>query len=656
MGADGDAVRDALANAVEAIARDVPNARGTDLSLESAKEKATRAQKLPARDALLAVKRCWTTATHEPGNRLREKELAEVMRTFNEAWLKQGLTGTPLDDGTWSFRVARVNRNAAKRCLTALGNWARKGAWEPWTGECRKMRDEVMKKEDGAYDTYAQVHRGLEALRARATTGVRNLVNDGESEVTYEYALEFDKELQKWIETCWLENGLPPLDELPKSNEVFYASGMVHTEMPLSSKRAPPRDRSQPISPATAPAKKAKTTKDERLQSPVRANAELPRSVKKEPKEPGAAAVLRSPTPHSPTPCETAKPPARETEMHVIRHSVAVTVKVRCYGLDADLVIIPPFGVPSGVKTNGEMAAMVFRETQAAQQANVQPAESSMRCTHNDGKAWRCPGRNLEGTPFCTKHQPAKFSTLARVNPVTFETAQGLSITYAGPPSACVIRSVSGVPIDDSDLLMLKDPEKFEAFAWDIERQLKSCEGLVRRDGAGGRFRENAFVLERGGFWVPYTQYEARLTTLLPGTPPGSTTTSESVFNQCIEDIGAINTARVAEQANDDETEKSNDDDDKRERAPPAERPAFDDPMDTDSPGRAKVPAPTGAREVRLKLAELHRQLLNVDREIVGMRDAGFAHAKKRDPQSLDNSENSEYDAYEQSVNRALRL
>ena len=28
----------------------------------------------------------------------------------------------------------------------------------------------------------------------------------------------------------------------------------------------------------------------------------------------------------------------------------------------------------------------------------------------------------------------------------------------------------------------------------------------------------------------------------------------------------------------------------------------------------------------------------------------------KRDPQSLDNSENSEYDAFEQSVNRALRL
>ena len=148
------------------------------------------------------------------------------------------------------------------------------------------MRDEVMKKEDGAYDTYAQVHRGLEALRARATTGVRNLVNDGESEVTYEYALEFDKELQKWIETCWLENGLPPLDELPKSNEVFYASGMVHTEMPLSSKRAPPRDRSQPISPATAPAKKAKTIKDERLQSPVRANAELPRSVKRNRRSP----------------------------------------------------------------------------------------------------------------------------------------------------------------------------------------------------------------------------------------------------------------------------------------------------------------------------------------------------------------------------------
>jgi hypothetical protein len=131
------------------------------------------------------------------------------------------------------------------------------------------------------------------------------------------------------------------------------------------------------------------------------------------------------------------------------------------------------------------------------------------------------------------------------------------------------------------------------------------------------------------------------------------------VFNQCIEDIGAINTARVAEQAKGAEAEESNCSDDKQETTSLVESPAVENSADvdnTESPGRVKVPVPTGAREVRLKLAELHRQLLNVDREIVGMRDVGFAHAKKRDSQGSENNENSEYDAYEQSVNRALRL
>ena len=55
------------------------------------------------------------------------------------------------------------------------------------------------------------------------------------------------------------------------------------------------------------------------------------------------------------------------------------------HGLDAEMVIIPPFGLPNGVKTNGEMAAMVFQETQA--KMNAPPAEpSALRVQRR--KAW----------------------------------------------------------------------------------------------------------------------------------------------------------------------------------------------------------------------------------------------------------------------------
>lgn len=40
---------------------------------------------------------------------------------------------------------------------------------------------------------------------------------------------------------------------------------------------------------------------------------------------------------------------------------------------------------------------------------------------------------------------------------------------YVGFLLVCVIWSVFGVLIDDLDLLMFKDLEKFEVFAWDIE-------------------------------------------------------------------------------------------------------------------------------------------------------------------------------------------
>ena len=150
--------------------------------------------------------------------------------------------------------------------------------------------------------------------------------------------------------------------------------------------------------------------------------------------------------------------------------------------------------------------------------------------------------------------------------------------------------SVAGTPVDASDLLRLKDPEYFEAHAWKLEQRLKSREGLVRREGPGGRFRENA-VLERGGMWVP-TTHEARLITLLPGTPLGASTATDAMLNQSLEDMRVVNAARLAD------AEKSSDDDattdvDLDENVPPPtdDRAADeDDASNDDGSGRAKIP------------------------------------------------------------------
>ena len=661
--------RVALERAVDAIARECPNAVGTALDLTAALDRARRASSNASStttmkadesfDILANVARAWTTVTKDVGNRLTERELAVVMRVFHACWTAEGLAGTPLDDGTWTFRVARINYVAAKQCLTKLATWTRRNAWPGWVEACREMRKDMMLKSEGPYDTYAQVIRGLEALRARATNGVRNATSaDGERETTTcEDAMAFDESAKKWIVACWSDAsiGLPSLDGAPKGNVAFYARGM-EADVVSSSKRAPPRDRSQPVSPAAEGHKKAKkagTTPAPTPKTPpssaTQANDALPVSSKKDVADAPAAAGKDGDEKR-----ET-QTPARMTEMHAVRQSVGVVVKVRCHGLDGELVIIPPFGLPNGVKTNGEMAAMVFQETQAAKHANAPPAEPSARCVHNDGKTWRCPGRRVDDTPFCAKHKPAKFATSARFSPVTFETPHGLQVTYDGPPSAGVIRSVAGTPVDASDLLRLKDPEYFEAHAWKLEGQLNSCEGLVRREGAGGRFRENAVVLERGGVWVPYATYEARLITLLPGTPPGASTATDAVLNQSLEDMRVVNAARLADAEKSDDATTTDADVDESAPASIDDRAADDDDVSNeDSPGRAKIPRPTGAKEVRRRLAELHRQLNSVNREILAMQEAGAEHVQVHARPVRDDA--SEYDAFERSVNRALCL
>lgn len=550
------------------------------------------------------------------------------MRIFTECWIAENLTGSALTDAQVAYRVSRVNYKEVKVCMTQLASWSRKSYWEPWGDACRAMRDEIMKKTDGYYHTYAQVFRGLDLLRLQATTGVRNMVNNGESQVTLEDAKAFDADLRKWMVTCWTSNGLPVLEDAPKDNEVFYASGLEPmATLATTSTRTPPRDRSQPVSPALPSAKKAKLEK--------KASATdidgLSSSIKQEKK-----VNITMELPGTSERREERAP--RETSMHVTRNAVGVLVKAKCHGLNIDLIVIPPFPLATGLKSNGEMAAMVFRETQAEKSALTPPVAASVRCTHNDGKTWRCPNRCAEGLPFCMKHRPRSVATMARVKPVTFQTPNGLSIMYDGPPAACVVRSVAGTPIDALDVLMLKDAENLEAHAWEIETQLQSAEGYVRQDDGEGKFRANALVRERDSVWVPYPQYEARLLTLLPGTPSGATPASDTIFNATIEEIRTINAARVAKKdtpVDDVSVVKSEKD------SPQCEREV------------QKKKVPTGCQDVRRRLAELHHQLNGVNREIMAMKDTGKEHvAAHGRPTSVPTE--SEYDLFEQSVNRAL--
>lgn len=224
---------------------------------------------------------------------------------------------------------------------------------------------------------------------------------------------------------------------------------------------------------------------------------------------------------------------------------------------------------------------------------------------------------------------------MMRVHPVTFQTPHGLTVTYDGPPAACVVRSVAGAPIDDSDLLMLKDADNLEVHAWNIETQLQSAEGLVREESVEGRFRANALVRERDGVWVPYPLYEARLLTLLPGIPPGCTAVSESVFNASIEDIRAINLARA-------EMKVTN---------PPLVQDERGDKPITEN--ETLKPVPTGCQDVRQRLAELRQQMNGVCREILAMKDTGKEHVVAQGGWTSAPTE-SEYEIFERSVNRAL--
>ena len=157
--------RAALERAVEAVRRACPNAIGTPLDLRAIAESvATEGETTTDADAVTRVTRAWTRATRDPGNALTEGELASVMRAFHTVWMEHGRSGTPLDDGTWAFRCARVNRPAVKQCLTRLATWTRRGAWAGWVEACREMRREVAMKSGGRYETYAQVVRGLSLI------------------------------------------------------------------------------------------------------------------------------------------------------------------------------------------------------------------------------------------------------------------------------------------------------------------------------------------------------------------------------------------------------------------------------------------------------------------------------------------------------------
>ena len=57
---------------------------------------------------------------------------------------------------------------------------------------------------------------------------------------------------------------------------------------------------------------------------------------------------------------------------------------------------------------------------------------------------------------------------------------------------------------------------------------------------------------------------------------------------------------------------------------------------------------------MRLRLAELHRQLNGVKREIMALQDTGVEHVEAHKREGAD--EESEYAAFEHSVNRALCL
>ena len=568
-----------------------------------------------------------------------EKEcfLADVALTVNDYWLQNGLqmefplfaegsSGTSKEDGEdiFSWKCAKISLNNVKAFVAVVMNWpkGKKTSGQNLIEDLKRVREKGLAKKGckKPLRTYEQCIRQIAWVVREASEGVmedarkRKGVSGKEKKEGLEEARAFERELRSYVEQSWMENGLPTLPERwyekrggelsEEEEEIKGEEGGVKTEK---------------TTPATTPAGKRAREEDQ-----------APKSTAKKQKTTTTPAALEE------APAET--PPAkkieykRETSLmkkiydadaidddallkrlpepmripNEIDRLIAVTLRVRCHGLDADVALIPPNPPTNGFKTSAEMAELLAEAAIGPESSTIPAADNinetcptepwipgrGNRCLRNDGKLWRCSFKACdEDGLFCRRHADVAFGKNLSSEELEKEAKKQRDKTvakYQGLPATVVVLSVGkvSVSIDAPGGARLCDPEIFEEHAFrshcgvanaggkfiprkkitdldanaeegDIKKEdadvnTKVSDDVVVDDGDIGNknmgnefFRANARVREREGAWTNFREYEHKLLSNIPAMTPGaSVVTQESQVETILRSVKYANEKR----------------------------------------------------------------------------------------------------------------
>jgi len=612
---------------------------------------------LTAKDVAAEFARKWMRE-YNAAQKEYEKEclLADVALTCNDFWLRNGLqlefplfadaAATEDGDDIFSWKCAKISLNNVKAFTAVVMNWpkGKKTDGQNLIEDLKRIRERGLAKKGAKKPlrTYEQCVRQIAWAVREASEGVmedarkRKGVSGKEKKEGLEEARAFERELRSYVEQSWMENGLPTLPERwyeKRGGELLGDDddddddndekgngdvGGVKTEATTpAGKRAREEDQ--------APKSTVKKQKTTTTTTPVPPTVASPSAKVKEEKVEGM--------PENTTMTNTSEYKRETSLMKKIYDAdaidddallkrlpepmripnemdklVAVTLRVRCHGLDADVALIPLNPPTSGFKTSAEMAELLA-EAAIGPESSTIPAASNIndtcptepwipgrgnRCLRNDGKLWRCSFKACdEDGLFCKRHADVAFGKNLSSEELEKEASKQRDKTvakYKGLPATVVVLSVGKVPvsIDAPGGARLCDPEIFEEHAFrahcgvanaggkfiprkkitdldanadegDIKKEDVDAKAKVSVAGANDDnvdnsskkntgnefFRANARVREREGAWTNFREYEHKLLSNIPAMTPGaSVVTQESQMATILQFVKYTNEKR----------------------------------------------------------------------------------------------------------------
>lgn len=607
----------------------------------------TRKKSYAAKDVALEFSRKWTREHallvwsdyngKDGGKGWYEKEcfLADLALTVNDFWLRNGLQvefplfaegssgTTSKEDGEdiFSWKCAKISLNNVKAFVAVVANWpkGKKTSGQNLIEDLKRVREKGLAKKGckKPLRTYEQCVRQIAWVVREASEGVmedarkRKGVSGKEKKEGLEEARAFERELRSYVEQSWMENGLPTLPERwyekrggelsEEEEEIKGEEGGVKTETTTpAGKRAREEDQAPK---STAKKQKTMTTPVVALEE---APAETPPAKKIEYKRETSLMKKIYDADAIDDDALLKRLPEPMRIPNEIDRLIAVTLRVRCHDLDADVALIPPNPPTNGFKTSAEMAELLAEAAIGPESSTIPAADNinetcptepwipgrGNRCLRNDGKLWRCSFKACdEDGLFCRRHADVAFGKNLSSEELEKEANKQRDKTvakYQGLPATVVVLSVGkvSVSIDAPGGARLCDPDIFEEHAFrahcgvanaggkfiprkkitdldanpeegdikkeDVDVNTKVSDDVVvddddiRYKNMGNEFfRANARVREREGAWTNFREYEHKLLSNIPAMTPGaSVVTQESQMATILRSVKYANEKR----------------------------------------------------------------------------------------------------------------